>query len=540
MAKAILLVRVSTQIQDYEAQKNDLIRYANSLGYSNEDQIIIANKESAIKLSDEEREGLTEMYRILDEDENNGKQINAIFVWEISRIGRQEQTILNIKNKLIERKTQLYIYNPSFQLLNVDGTPNPTSEIIFAILSIMAKQEMLLKKERLLRTRKANSEKGKLGSGKPLFGYTVDSEKNIIEDEDAADTVREIYDMYAKGESTLRIYKILFQRGKIEKIDKKKNQQDFIKRILSNPSYCGMLKEGKAISDGKNKGKVIGSCSIKYPAIISVDTFEKVAKIRHDRFQGEKKDTENVYYGKGIIKYTDGTIIEAMCARRSSIDYYSTTKHATINMNIMDSILWYEAKKQYHLFLNAESEESKKDLERNIKDLQMKVAAAQNIIVKNTKTIDRTNKRIVEGKMSEESGDAIITECKSSITDATNVLTHCKEQLAILEAKKNNMGNGNENTTVEDIERLLSTDVEKQGIIKDMISKVIVKDSGKGTNKTITLFNRHKNEIQNHYLYEHSGRRHNLYVMNDEGMMQIDMNTFVTVRFERMKKGVAK
>ena len=147
---------------------------------------------------------------------------------------------------------------------------------------------------------------------------------------------------------------------------------------------------------------------------------------------------------------------------------------------------------------------------------------------------------ITEEKMSEDSGDAIIKDCKIAISDATNVLTHCKEQLAILEAKKDKIGNGNENTTVEDIERLLPTDVEKQGIIKEMISKVIVKDNGKGSNKTITLFNRHKNEIQNHYLYEHSGRRNNLYVMNDEGMIQIDMNTFVTVRFERMKKGVAE
>ena len=83
--KCILLVRVSSYVQNYEAQMEDLIHYAEKLGYSKSNQIIIANKESG-KLSEEEREGLTEMFQYLERDAE--KRINAVFVWEVSRIGR--------------------------------------------------------------------------------------------------------------------------------------------------------------------------------------------------------------------------------------------------------------------------------------------------------------------------------------------------------------------------------------------------------------------------------------------------------------------
>jgi DNA invertase Pin-like site-specific DNA recombinase len=47
MKKVILLIRVSTVYQDYEAQKDELIRYAKSHGYTDDDIIVLADKESA-------------------------------------------------------------------------------------------------------------------------------------------------------------------------------------------------------------------------------------------------------------------------------------------------------------------------------------------------------------------------------------------------------------------------------------------------------------------------------------------------------------
>ena len=72
--KCILLVRVSTTKQEYESQKSDLIQYAKHKGY--DDYIILDDKESAIKLEEEERLGLNELKKIIAKDSS----YNAVFV----------------------------------------------------------------------------------------------------------------------------------------------------------------------------------------------------------------------------------------------------------------------------------------------------------------------------------------------------------------------------------------------------------------------------------------------------------------------------
>ena len=63
--KCILLVRVSTEAQSFEAQEKELFDLAIKDGYSKEQITPIAIKESAIKLKEEERLGLQKMYEYL-------------------------------------------------------------------------------------------------------------------------------------------------------------------------------------------------------------------------------------------------------------------------------------------------------------------------------------------------------------------------------------------------------------------------------------------------------------------------------------------
>ena len=62
--KAILLVRVSTKVQDFDEQEKEIYRMAVKDGYKPEDIISICEKESGIKLPEEERAGLNRTDRI--------------------------------------------------------------------------------------------------------------------------------------------------------------------------------------------------------------------------------------------------------------------------------------------------------------------------------------------------------------------------------------------------------------------------------------------------------------------------------------------
>ena len=61
MKKCILLVRVSTIMQDLVQQTEKVRDAAIRDGYKEESIIIIEDKESAVKLSEEERNGLNNM-----------------------------------------------------------------------------------------------------------------------------------------------------------------------------------------------------------------------------------------------------------------------------------------------------------------------------------------------------------------------------------------------------------------------------------------------------------------------------------------------
>lgn len=61
MDRAIILSRVSTQQQDLIQQTDEVLREVHKDGFSDDNIIIIEDKESAIKLSEEERRGLNRM-----------------------------------------------------------------------------------------------------------------------------------------------------------------------------------------------------------------------------------------------------------------------------------------------------------------------------------------------------------------------------------------------------------------------------------------------------------------------------------------------
>lgn len=81
--KVILFVRVSTENQELESQIESLKNAAFIDGYTDEDLIVIAKKESGIKLKEAEREGLNELKRTIERND-----IDGVYLFELSRLSR--------------------------------------------------------------------------------------------------------------------------------------------------------------------------------------------------------------------------------------------------------------------------------------------------------------------------------------------------------------------------------------------------------------------------------------------------------------------
>ena len=141
MEKVILLVRVSTDRQEYRRQINELKDFCAKMNWD----IVgtFANKVSGAE-SIENRIEITEMIEFVRT--NDVKRVVCI---EISRLGRNTLEALKIIQILNENKVSLYIKNYSLETLNNDGSVNPVASLICTILLEIASMERLTIRERM-------------------------------------------------------------------------------------------------------------------------------------------------------------------------------------------------------------------------------------------------------------------------------------------------------------------------------------------------------------------------------------------------------
>lgn len=131
MSKAIILSRVSSIQQDLTQQTEEVLKEVYKDGYSDENIIIIEDKESAIKLSEEERMGLNKIKEYI----NNDPTIETVYLYELSRLSRRQLVLFSIRDYLVERHIQLICLKPYFKLLDFDGTMSQTGSLMFSIFS---------------------------------------------------------------------------------------------------------------------------------------------------------------------------------------------------------------------------------------------------------------------------------------------------------------------------------------------------------------------------------------------------------------------
>ena len=144
MTKAVIYSRVSSEgnRQDTERQTNELIEYANKMGYELVE--VYEEKVSGYK-KNEDRPIFS---RMLEEIEKG--TIDKVLVWELSRIGRSViQSLQNIQ-LLTDKKVSIYIKNFNLETLNEDKTPNALSMFMVQILFSVANMEAQLTKSRMV------------------------------------------------------------------------------------------------------------------------------------------------------------------------------------------------------------------------------------------------------------------------------------------------------------------------------------------------------------------------------------------------------
>ena len=400
MKKCILLIRVSTFNQDLSQQTEAVKAEAIKDGYAEDDIIVIEDHESAIKLNEEERNGLNRMKQFIEKDNS----INCVYVYEISRISRQAKIVFSIRDYLIERKIQLIVIKPYIKVLNPDFTISETSTIFFSIFSGLAENEMYIKKARMRRGVEKAKAMGRHTGGHVTFGYKVDKQHLYHIDEEEAKIVKWVFEKYIEGWSMRRLAKELIERG-----------------IYT----CAFLTGVQNINNMIHNDIYIGS-KIGREQIISKDTFEKAQKICNRKtYHGERQDTKRICKGL-LYDRNNGYLLSVN--KPGEVYFSKRAKGVAVSFKIIEPIIWDYAIKKYKSLYEVNTRERAKKLVECIIILNTKIRNAEEQIDEKKKQLDKLEERIILGKVNEKLGDKLGSQLNNEISELSNKIIEWKEE----------------------------------------------------------------------------------------------------------------
>jgi site-specific DNA recombinase len=358
---AILLVRVSVDTQFYESQIYDLENYAKNNGYS--EFKVFASKETGFA-DFENKIGTNEMFKFIDEN----PEYNCIFITELSRIGRRQTILHQVKDILVRKKIQLFVKDSDYKLFNEDFKITPQGEVMFTLYGLFAEQEMKQKFERFSRKKRELMKDGYSISGKVLFGYKreLDNEKKknkLVLHEDNAQIVKNIFNWYLygieavhKNPSIKRISIHCIKEGYPKYTHSKRN----VNKLLKEEAYIGFK-----ITNNKRKNPkyginnienetpyIVSNFEIKYKPIIDKETFDLVQlKLKSNIINGDKETKYVTILSKLILCPSCGRKLAAnyrnrlgvsnnsyRCTSRGDNNVCYNTK--SLSMNLIDSSVW--------------------------------------------------------------------------------------------------------------------------------------------------------------------------------------------------------
>lgn len=362
--KILLIVRASTEKQETESQKNELVQYCEGLGFVKEEmEIIEVAGASAVKLNNKYNQMLENIKATI----LNNPTIKSVALWHINRLGRVESKLQEMKEFFVQNKIQLYSKENNLSLLNPDGTVNDSANIVFAVYASLIKCETNEMFAKMKRGRMRNKEKGIYNGGKIMYGYKLDATKHFIINEEEAEIVRLIFNEYATGKySIYKLVEELNSRGVTK--DGKKLTFDIVRNCLANKSYY----------NGNQP-------------LITEELFNKCDKVKVDSaVQQRTKESKNINYAVGLLKcecghnyIVSGTVYTCFSkpkARRHR--EVSTCASPTINREILDNLLWYVTKQLHIKYINTKDSENIENVKKEISILNTKLSTCEREIEK--------------------------------------------------------------------------------------------------------------------------------------------------------------
>lgn len=528
MKKVICFTRVSTTAQDLEPQKKAVKNAILSDGFKEDEIAYVEGKESGFK-DEEERETIKLLKQALEDN----PEAKDIYIFAIDRLARRVSIFLSIKENILDKNginlTFLNPYRASTMIKeNGEYKKSPYVEVMLLFLSVGASMEMEIKKARFAATKAKMKAQGQIISGSPIYGYYTGEDNYPVIKEDEAKVVRFIFDQYGnKNDSVAEILNKLYEKGWWKNENNSRSKYITVRNMLNNLAYSGRSEK-------------------KYAPIVSVELQDKAIARLKDKNK-ERKVESTVFWGKGIVKTLFDGKYFGMAGQTGTCTYrYLSINKETnaVNANVIDSILWNEAKYWYTLLLKQRNKEGGENRKKKIEECEKGIKKNEEFIEAVKARMNKAFKVFMSGKVSEETYNeqynelekeergyrARIAELESNIESLKNE----EERLANMDEK---LGIKNWFNLCEELDSL--DDNRKYEIIHEAISMMKVEQIGKKEYKMVVEPNLSimpECGIQYYYIYKSSGCRIDvkMYHTSQEEAVKWDMKDIYIERIKRI------
>lgn len=243
------------------------------------------------------------------EDAKQG-DFDLIVTREVCRFARNTVDTLVMTRELKNIGVEVYFVEDNIWTMDGDG------ELRLTIMATLAQEESRKVSERVKAGQQISRENGTIYGCGNILGYDRVDGTYVI-NEQQAETVRLIYDMYIAGEmGAMRIANELTRLGKLNASGKVKWAAGQVTRILSNKTYAGYMEYGKSYSNNYLEQRRVNNYDrttymekkCDFEPIISEEDWNKCQEIKKRRlaqsFNGEshakhgKKETKDLWTSK--------------------------------------------------------------------------------------------------------------------------------------------------------------------------------------------------------------------------------------------------
>ena len=459
--KILVFLRVSTDSQDLQGQKNEMRDYVKTMGYDEDDIIYLENKgASAIKLNDKYIDMINTLKDYIDR-----QIIDCVAVWHINRLGRSDEVLTELKNIFIKNKIQFICKNPSLVLLNEDGSVNSGTELAFGLFSILVKQDFEEKKAKFKRAKTEMSKKGMfVGGHSRKFGYKVDANNYLVEDEEESRIVRLVFQLYSSGEySAYSLAKELNSRG-YTRFGKPFDRR-FVSNIIQSRQYTGL-------PDEKWNDRV-------YPPLISIEMFEKCRGIAEGNKIVLRSGKKMVLCSK-LVKCPECGLTftsKGKYFRCNSVAENRCGNNITLRESVVNEIAWRVAFMEHMDYLMEVSENNTQLYNERLEVIEQKLNTLNGIIEESSSKKKRIIDSFIEGYLDLKERDLKLSKLQDDILIHQRDIKALEEERSAILGLLENVNKERDEMlyydTLDTIGNGVKTDEERYKIIHQHILKII-------------------------------------------------------------------